>query len=107
MSEYLQVTRGQLNKFINAYLEEHLNLADGFLSNHVLLDFAVKYSWESDEEWERICIYIEYDESEDVWIWEWDWDEGQEDIRIYGIMDLSQVTVPNNAQEFKKYIESE
>lgn len=108
MSEYLQVTREQLNNFIDAYLEEHFNQADEpFLSCHVLLDFAAKYSWESDEEWERICIHIEYDEFERVWIWEWDWDEGQEDIRIYGIMDLSQVTVPNNVQEFKRYVESE
>ncbi len=107
MSEYLQVTRGQLDDFINAYFKEHLNLSDGFLSNYVLLDFEAKYSWESDEEWESICCHIEYDESRDVWVWDWDWDEGQQDIRIYGIMDLSQVTVPNNAQEFKRYVESE
>lgn len=107
MSEYLQVTRGQLDKFIDAYIEEHLNLSEGFLSCHLLLDFAAKYSWESDEKWERICIYIGYDEALRQLEWDWDWDEGQEDIRIYGITDLSQVTVPNNAQEFKTYVESE
>jgi len=108
MSEYLQVTKEQLNNFIDAYVEEHFDRADEpFLSCHVLLDFAFKYSWQSDECWERICIHIEYDESENECIWEWDWDEGQEDIRIYGIIDLSQVTVPNNAQEFKRYVESE
>lgn len=57
-----------------------------YFSKNVYVIMEYGYSWDDrDLDWELLRLDYDYSEN-DTWIWDYDWDEGQDIVKIHGIL---------------------
>lgn len=92
----------RVEKVLSAYIDDHLS--GDSLDFHILVDLEYKGDWESDSSWSRENMYVVYNTVSKEFVWMDDWCEGEDELRIYGITLLSEVSVPNNSAEVEQAV---
>ena len=83
-SSFIFLTPLNLRRSADSYIFDEI--LDIYFSKNVYVIMEYGYSWDDrDLDWELLRLNYDYNEV-DPWIWEYDWDEGQDIVKIHGIL---------------------
>ena len=85
-----------INEYIRAFFEKRNKSGD------VVVKFACRYR--NEDKWDEWQTIAEYD-YEDGFSWPDDWDEAVQEIKLYGIAFVDEVSVKPNASDLALYRE--